>query len=55
MPGTQYCSSPAWHEAQVRQLSTMQPTPTRSPSLNLVTLAPTAVTTPAISWPGTMG
>ncbi len=49
MPGTQYCSSPSWQAAQVRQLSTMQPTPTRSPCLKRLTLAPTAVTTPAIS------
>ena len=33
----------------------MQPTPTRSPTLYLVTPSPTAETTPAISWPGTMG
>ena len=55
MPGTQYCSSPSRQAAQVRQLSTMQPTPTRSPTLNRVTFPPTAVTTPAISWPGTIG
>src|SRR6201996_2687443 len=33
----------------------MQPTPTWSPTLCLVTSEPTAVTTPAISWPGTIG
>ena len=33
----------------------MQPTPTWSPTLCLVTSEPTAVTTPAISWPGTTG
>ena len=49
MPGTQYCSSPSRHDGQVRQLSTMQPTPTRSPTLKRLTFDPTAVTTPAIS------
>lgn len=33
----------------------MQPTPTRSPTPNFVTPGPTAETTPAISWPGTIG
>ena len=33
----------------------MQPTPTRSPTLNRFTSAPTRVTLPTISWPGTMG
>ena len=33
----------------------MQPTPTRSPTANLVTSEPTSATTPAISWPGTIG
>ncbi len=33
----------------------MQPTPARSPGLNFVTWAPTALTRPTISWPGTMG
>ena len=33
----------------------MQPTPTRSPTLYLVTSEPTSATTPAISWPGTIG
>src|SRR5512139_144149 len=32
-----------------------QPTPARSPTLNFVTCAPTAVTRPTISWPGTEG
>lgn len=41
--------------AQPTQESTKQPTPTLSPTLNLVTASPTAVTTPAISCPGTMG
>ena len=42
-------------DGQVRQLSTMQPTPTWSPVLNLVTSEPTSATTPAISCPGTSG
>ena len=33
----------------------MQPTPTRSPTWWRVTSAPTSVTTPTISWPGTTG
>ncbi|MNI45184.1 hypothetical protein D3C73_996000 [compost metagenome] len=33
----------------------MQPTPTRSPTLCLVTSEPTSVTMPAISWPGANG
>ena len=33
----------------------MQPTPTRSPTLWLVTSVPTSVTMPTISWPGTTG
>ena len=33
----------------------MQPTPTRSPTWYFVTAEPTAATTPAISWPGTIG
>jgi len=33
----------------------MQPTPTRSPTWNLVTLLPVATTVPIISWPGTIG
>lgn len=33
----------------------MQPTPTRSPTWNLVTPGPTSETMPAISWPGTIG
>src|SRR5436190_6604637 len=35
--------------------STMQPTAARSPTLKPVTEAPTFVTRPAISWPGTHG
>ena len=33
----------------------MQPTAARSPTLNLVTSPPTAVTRPTISWPVTQG
>ena len=55
MPTVQYCSNPRLHSGQVRQESTKQPTPTLSPTLYFVTLFPTAVTTPAISCPGTMG
>ncbi len=33
----------------------MQPTPTRSPTWCRVTSAPTWVTVPTISWPGTTG
>jgi len=41
--------------AQPTQELTTQPTPTWSPTLNLVTAEPMALTTPATSWPGTMG
>ena len=54
-PVLQYCSSPARHSGHSRQESTKQPTPTRSPGLNLVTELPTSRTTPAISCPGTRG
>ncbi len=33
----------------------MQPTPTRSPTLNVVTPGPTLATVPTNSWPGTSG
>ena len=46
---------PALQLSHSRQESTKQPTPTRSPTLYLVTSEPTAVTMPAISWPGTIG
>ena len=56
MPGlVQYCSQPALQLGHSRQESTKQPTPTRSPTLYFVTSDPTSVTTPAISWPGTIG
>ena len=54
-PFSQNCSKWRWQLGQVRQLSTMQPTPARSPGLKPFTWAPTAVTFPTISWPGTMG
>ena len=54
-PGLQYCSSPARQLLHWPQESTMQPTPTWSPTLYLVTSGPTSVTTPAISWPTTTG
>src|SRR6202021_3899718 len=54
-PGLQYFSSPALQLLHSPQEFTMQPTPTWSPTLCLVTSEPTAVTTPAISWPGTIG
>src|SRR5258707_1393962 len=55
MPTAQYCSSPFLHWAHFRHESTKHPTPTLSPTLYFVTLFPTALTTPAISCPGTMG
>ena len=55
MPFSQYCSSPWAQAGQCWQESTMQPTPTRWPTVKRVTSAPTAVTRPMISWPGTTG
>jgi len=55
MPFSQYCSRPSLQVPQVRQESTKQPTAARSPTLNFVTLSPTPMTRPAISWPGTIG
>ena len=43
------------HAEQVRQESTMQPTPASSPARSFVTSAPTRATLPTISWPGTNG
>src|SRR6476620_6969946 len=54
-PLEQNCSSPFLQNSHSPHESTMQPTPTRSPTLYFVTPSPTADTTPAISWPGTMG
>jgi len=45
-PVVQYCSSPALQLSQVQQLSTMQPTPAKSPATKRVTSLPTAVTRP---------
>jgi hypothetical protein len=41
--------------AHERQESTMQPTPTVSPTPTFFTCAPTSTTRPTISWPGTIG
>ena len=51
LPFSQYCSIPASQGPQWRHEFTMQPTPTREPTLNLLTLEPTATTTPASSCP----
>ena len=55
LPFMQYCSSPALQFSHSRHESTMQPTPTRSPTEYLPTSLPTCSTVPAISWPGTSG
>ena len=55
LPFSQYCSIPLSQGPQWRQEFTMHPTPTRAPTLNLLTLEPTATTTPASSWPVTSG
>ncbi len=52
---TQNCSVPALQFAHSPQEATMQPTPARSPALNFFTWAPTRVTVPTISCPGTQG
>src|SRR5882672_6054954 len=52
---SQYCSAPAKQFGQVRSESTMQPTPTVSPTLNFFTALPTFATRPTISCPGTHG
>ncbi len=51
----QYCFKPSAHGAQRWQLSTVQPTPTLSPTLSFDTRSPTAVTRPTVPWPGTEG
>ena len=57
-PGWNCCSQtwwlPLWHSKQVPQPQTKGEV-TRSPSRQRVTRAPTAVTVPASSWPGTCG
>src|SRR6478736_2268388 len=55
MPFSQYCSRPSRQLSHSRQESTMQPTPTRSPTANSVTFEPVLLTVPTISWPGTRG
>src|SRR5271165_3897424 len=55
IPTSQYCSSPALQLSHLRQESTMQPTPARSPTLNFFTALPTCDTRPTISCPGTIG
>ncbi len=55
MPFSQYCSRPSRQLSHSRQESTMQPTPTRSPGAKSPTAAPTRLTRPTISWPGTSG
>ena len=54
-PGYGAHAAPAKHALHFLQESTMQPTPMWSPSENFVTALPTAITTPASSWPGTHG
>merc|ERR1719232_1198052 len=55
IPFIHMCSSPSLQQSHSMQLSTIHPTPTLSPTLHLVTVAPTWVTTPANSCPGTQG
>src|SRR3954470_21699183 len=55
MPGSQYCSRLSLQYSHSRQESTMQPTPTMSPTLYLLTWPPTLTTLPTISCPGTTG
>src|SRR6266571_4183422 len=54
-PFSQNISWPARHSGHARHESTMQPTPTRSPSRKWDALAPWDTTRPTISWPGTTG
>ena len=49
MPLRQNCSSPALQFSHSPHESTMQPTPTRSPTWYLLTSLPTSSTVPAIS------
>ena len=51
----QYCSLWLVHCLHLPHDCTWAPTPTLSPFLNSVTLAPTADTRPTISWPVTQG
>ena len=50
-PFSQNCSKPPRHSEQRLHEFTIVPTPTRAPVLNLLTLDPTATTSPASSWP----
>src|SRR2546430_1382001 len=54
-PFSQNISWPARHSGHARHESTMQPTPTRSPSRKRDALVPWDTTRPTISWPGTTG
>ncbi|OAV08383.1 hypothetical protein AO371_1913 [Moraxella catarrhalis] len=49
LPCSQYCSKPCEQGEQVRQESTIQPTPTKSPTLNFWALSPTLAMRPMIS------
>src|SRR5690606_2815920 len=49
------CWSPARQASQCRQLRAFQPSPTRWPIATPLALAPSAVTRPTASWPGTNG
>src|SRR5690606_32391216 len=55
LPFSQYCSNPSLQLSHSRQLSTIQPTPAKSPTLNFVTPSPTLVIRPTISCPCTFG
>src|SRR5215467_10955555 len=52
---THMAKSPRRHWAQTKQCPPCQPTPTRCPGLQGLTLSPTASMWPAISCPGTRG
>src|SRR5215468_7629210 len=52
---THMAKSPRRHWAQTKQCPPCQPTPTRCPGLQVLTLSPTASMCPAISCPGTRG
>src|SRR5207245_6029314 len=54
-PFSQNISWPARHSGHARHESTMQPTPTRSPSRKRDAPALRDTTRPMISWPGTTG
>src|SRR5690349_8300003 len=53
-PEQRFCK-PCRHHSQSLQLPRCQPTPTRCPGATVATPAPTAVTVPTASWPGTRG